>query len=284
MNIGLHIFHVQGTPDLAMLAQKAESLGFESIWVPEHMAIPVTTSSVHPMYPDGAIPTQYSQVMDPFVNLARASAVTSTLKLATGVCLVPQHHPLHLAKQVATLDFASGGRFLFGVGAGWVKEQSEMLGGDFEHRWTQAREYVDAMKAVWANDVAEYHGRWVDFPPVMAFPKPVQKPHPPIYLGGKAPNVLKRVVAWADGWLPPRTTPEEIRVARATLDQLATEAGRDPSSIDISVWGLPGQMDSPEVVRDFEAAGANRVIAWVRHAVDEGATAELEEIAGAVGL
>ena len=168
-------------------------------------------------------------MLDPFVALARVSAVTNTLKLGTGVCLVPEHNPLILAKEIATLDHYSGGRFLFGIGTGWLKEETEIMGGDFPHRWSQAREEILAMKEIWTKDEAEYHGKYYDFPPVRVFPKPARKPHPPVILGGMAKNVLKRVVAWGDGWLPNRITPDEVKSSRATLDELATAAGRDPS-------------------------------------------------------
>ena len=158
--------------------------------------------------------------------LARASAVTTRLKLGTGITLVPERNPLLLAKEVATLDYFSKGRFLFGIGAGWNKEETEIMGGNFAHRWTQTREAIEAMKALWANEAAEYHGIYYDFPLVRSFPRPVQQPHPPIFLGGVAQQVFKRIVAYGNGWMPTRSTPELIRQGRAVLNELAVEAGR----------------------------------------------------------
>ena len=132
-----------------------------------------------------------SDIGDPFLALARASAVTKTLKLGTGICLVPEHNPLLLAKEIATLDHLSGGRFLFGIGAGWLQEETEIMGGDFAHRWSQTREAMLVMKELWTKEEAEYHGTFYNFPPVRSFPKPAQPPHPPIFLGGSASNVFQ---------------------------------------------------------------------------------------------
>ena len=148
-----------------------------------------------------------------------------------------------LAKEISTLDLFSGGRFLFGIGAGWLREETEIMGGDFDHRWTQARESILAMKELWTKTEAEFHGRYYNFPPVKSYPKPAQKPHPPVILGGHAKTVLERVVAWGNGWLPNRITPEGLRESRATLDRLAKDAGRDPSTISISVDGQPADRD-----------------------------------------
>jgi probable F420-dependent oxidoreductase len=191
------------------------------------------------------------------VALARASGTTSRIKLATGIVLVPERHPLLLAKEVSTLDLFSGGRFLFGIGAGWLREETQLMGGDFDHRWSQTRESILAMKELWTKPEAEFHGKYYDFPPVRSNPKPVQKPHPPVLLGGDAKNVLERVVAWGDGWLPNRVTPDQLREKRATLDRLAKEAGRDPAALTISVHGQPADRDLLERLHD---AGATRVI------------------------
>jgi probable F420-dependent oxidoreductase len=257
MNVGISVplpaYHV----DVAFMARTAEQLGFESFWCAEHPFIPVRTTSRFPGAADGVIPESYSHFVDPFVALARASGVTKTMKLGTGIVLIPERHPLLLAKEVSTLDLFSGGRFLFGIGTGWLREETEIMGGDFDHRWTQARESVLAMKELWTKPEAEFHGRYYDFPAVKSFPKPVQKPHPPVILGGFARTVLERIVAWGDGWLPNRITPEQLRESRATLDRLAREAGRDPSTITISVHGQPVDRD---LVKRFHDAGATRVI------------------------
>jgi probable F420-dependent oxidoreductase len=257
MNVGISVPLPAYLVDVAFIAQKAEELGFESFWCAEHPFVPVHTTSRFPGSADGIIPESYSHFIDPFVALGRASGVTKRVKLGTGIVLVPERHPLLLAKEVSTLDLFSGGRFLFGVGAGWLREETQIMGGDFDHRWTQVRESVLAMKELWTRPEAEFHGRYYDFPPVKSFPKPAQKPHPPVILGGFAANVLQRIVAWGDGWLPNRITPEKLRESRATLDRLAKDAGRDPSTITISVYGQPADRD---LIKRLLDAGANRVI------------------------
>ena len=194
MDIGVFFFTSAESADPAVVAKKAEALGFASIWVPEHPVLPVHTTVGYPAAPDRPIPRTIGIISDPFVSLARASATTSTIKLGTGICLVPERNPLLLAKEIATLDHYSGGRFLFGIGAGWQKEECEVMGGDFPRRWTQTRDSVLAMKELWTTDESEYHGRYYDFPALKCFPKPAQKPHPPVLLGGSAKNVFKRTV------------------------------------------------------------------------------------------
>ncbi len=239
--------------DPAFLAREAERLGFESFWATEHIIAPVHAQSRSRVFPDAQVPG----CTDPLIALARASAVTTTLKLGTSVLLVAEHNPFLLAKQVATLDRYSGGRFIMGVGAGWLKEEAEIMGVDFEHRWTQVLEAVRVMKALWSKDIAEHHGTYYNLPPVRLYPKPAQQPHPPVFLGGTAKNVLKRVVAWADGWQPSFVTPEKVKEGRATLDALAAEAGRDPRSLHISAYSM--QADRETVNRYLEA-GAERVM------------------------
>jgi probable F420-dependent oxidoreductase len=277
MNIGISVPLPAYLVDVGAMARTAESLGFESFWCAEHPFIPVHTRSRFPSTADGVIPESYSHFIDPFVALARASGTTTRIKLGTGIVLVPERHPLLLAKEVSTLDLFSGGRFLFGVGAGWLREETELMGGDFDHRWTQTRESILAMKELWTKPEAEYHGKYYDFPPVRSNPKPAQKPHPPVLLGGDAPRVLERIVGWGDGWLPNRVTPEQLRERRATLDRLAREAGRDPAAITVSVHGQPADR---ELIRRFHDAGATRVI--VRPATtrsEEDMVAELTRIA-----
>jgi probable F420-dependent oxidoreductase len=262
------------------MARTAEQLGFESFWCAEHPFIPVHTTSKFPGSADGVIPESYSHFIDPFVALARASGVTRTMKLGTGIVLVPERNPLLLAKEISTLDLFSGGRFLFGIGAGWLREETQIMGGDFDHRWSQVRESILAMKELWTKVEAEFHGRFYDFPLVKSYPKPAQKPHPPVILGGHAKSVLERVVAWGDGWLPNRITPAELVESRRTLDRLAKDAGRNPSSITISVHGQPADR---ELIRRFHDAGATRVIVRppvVKTEAEMGA--ELTKIAEAV--
>lgn len=281
MEIGVFVFQTDASADPAVLARRAEELGFASYWVPEHPIIPLRYTSRYPGSADGIIPDAYGRIADPFVALARASATTKRIKLGTGICLIPERNPLLLAKEVATLDLYSGGRFIFGIGAGWLKEETEIMGGDFAHRWTQTKDAILAMKELWTKDEAEYHGRYYHFPAVRSFPKPLQKPHPPIYLGGTAKNVFTRVVEWGDGWMPVRATVEEIKRGRATLDALAKQAGRDPRSITVLAFGFPGRFRKREEIEELAQAGVNHVTIWITTDGD-GAVAEMEELARTV--
>ena len=279
MNIGTSVPLPAYTIDPAFMAKKAEDLGFESIWYAEHAAVPVHSDSPFPAT-GGEIPWTYSHFTDPYIALARASGATSKIMLGTGITLVPERNPLLLAKEIASLDRFSGGRFLFGIGTGWLKEETEMMGGDFEHRWTQTREAIEVMKELWTKEEAEYHGRYFDFPLVRSYPKPAQKPYPPIILGGMARNVLRRVVTHADGWLPNRVTPTEVEESRKKLDAMAAEAGRDPKSITISVYG---QLPEHVVVHSLLNAGADRVVVRPEHVETEKEMGEqLERMAEAV--
>ena len=279
MKIGIFALASATSLDPAVLAKRTEELGFESFWVPEHAIIPVKMTSRFGGSPDGILPDSYTLIVDPFVALARASAVTTTIKLGTAICLVPERNPLLLAKQVATLDHLSGGRFIFGIGAGWLKEESEIMGTNFPHRWSQTREAILAMKELWTKGEAEYHGQYYDFPAVRSFPKPVKKPHPPVFLGGSAKNVFKRVVRWGDGWMPTRVDIENLKRGRAALNELAQKAGRDPGSVEVLAFGTAGKFRDREVIKDMEEAGVNRVTIWLTHTEGPESLAELEEIA-----
>ena len=279
MTVGTSIPLPAYTLDSAFIARKAEELGFESIWYAEHPIVPVTSASPFPST-GGEIPESYSHFTDPYIALARASGVTSTIKLCTGITLIPERNPLLLAKEISALDRYSGGRFVLGIGTGWLREETEIMGGDFDHRWTQTRESLEVMKELWTKTEAEYHGRYYDFPPVKSYPKPVQQPHPPVLIGGLARNVLRRVVAHADGWLPNRVTPAQVADSRAQLDAMAAEAGRDPASLNISVYG---QEPDRALIQSFLDAGANRVVVRPEFCeTEEDMGRELERIAEAV--
>jgi probable F420-dependent oxidoreductase len=218
--------------------------------------------------------------VDPFIALARASAVTTKITLGTGVCLIPEHNPLLLAKQVATLDNFSGGRFIFGVGAGWLREETQIMGGDYDHRWGQTREAILAMKELWTKDEAEFHGKYYDFPPMISFPKPLQQPHPPIYVGAMtAGNVFRRVVTYGNGWMLWLYTPEQIRDGRAMLDKLAREFGRNPRSIVVVAAPVAAE---PDVIKQYEDAGADGIVVFVTPAAEQEMLAELEQIAAKI--
>src|SRR5215472_14156420 len=196
MNVGISVPLPAYLVDVGFMARKVEELGFESFWCAEHPFIPVHSKSRFPGAADGIIPESYRHFIDPFVARARASGVTSRIKLGTGIVLVPERHPLVLAKEISTLDLFSKGRFLFGIGAGWLREETELMGGDFDHRWSQVRESILAMKQLWTKTEAEFHGKYYDFPPVYSYPKPTQKPHPPVILGG-GPRTCSS--AWSPG-------------------------------------------------------------------------------------
>ena len=268
MKIGISTLLTERSVDVTVVARRAEELGFESIWAPEQNALPVHTEI--------SLPRLWADIVDPFIALARASAVTTRIMLGTAVSVVPERNPLSMAKQVATLDMYAGGRLLFGVGVGALREQAEIMGSDFPRRWMQAREAVMAMKELWTKAESEFHGRYYDFPPVYCFPSPARRPHPPIILGGRAPRVLKRVVDWGDGWIPIDVTPEQIHEGRVELNRLADIAGRDPASIEVSVMGVP---EDREMIQRFDDAGADRIILPLETAGEGDSLAQLERIA-----
>ncbi len=276
MDIGVSARASSDSVDPAELAKRAEELGFESFWLPEHPILPVHTTSRYGGTPDGSIPSSMADIGDPLIALSMAAAATSTINLGTSISLVPEHNPLMQAKQIATLDKFSNGRFLFGIGAGWLREETEIMGGNFERRWGQTREAILAMKELWTKEEAEFHGRFFDFPPVKCSPKPVQQPHPPVLLGGYAANVFKRVVAWGDGWMPVRVTEEQVREGRATMTELAEAAGRDPASIQLIVTNV---QPNREVIAGYEEAGANRVTVALPPEAGADGLGELERLA-----
>ena len=279
MHVGISMSVSEQHGNFGALARKMEELGFESVWLPEHPVIPVHHNSKYGGSPDGSVPLGMRLLVNPLIALSYAAAATSTIKLGTAINLVTEHDPLDLAKQISTLDMYSGGRFMFGIGTGWFREEAEALGVDFDHRGAQAREHVLAMKELWTKDEAEFHGRYVDFSAMYCYPKPAQKPHPPVLIGGSAKNVLKRVVEWGDGWIPLRVEPEELKTARATLTRLAEEAGRDPASVDITIHGQPADRD---LMRRFEEAGADRVLVRASAPDHDSSLKEIEELAAKV--
>ncbi len=232
-----------------------ERHGVESIWVAEHSHIPLSRKSPAPA--GGELARQYYDTYDPFVWLTMLAAHTSTLKLATGICLVIQRDPIHTAKQVASLDRLSGGRFLFGVGAGWNEDEMNNHGTQLEGRFKLMRERVAAMKAIWTMDAAEFHGDLVDFDPMVSEPKPLSKPHPPIHVGGVFPGGARRAVQWADGWIPVGGRGgAELGPSIRDMREMAAEAGRDPAEIEVSIYNAPA---TAEALQEFADAGVDRV-------------------------
>ncbi len=271
VRLGVSTIPTARSTDIAVLARRAEELGFDSIWVPEQHTLPVRV--------ENPVPRLWGDIVDPLVALARASAATTKLKLGTAVVVVPARNPITLAKETATLDMYSGGRLLFGIGVGGLREEGELLGVDFDHRWTQGREAVEAMKKLWTEEESEHHGKYYDFPSVYCFPKPASKPHPPIILGSRAPNAFKRIAAWGDGWLPLDITPKDVAAGRAELDRLAEMNGRDPASIEISVMGVP---PNPESIHRYEEAGADRIVLGIEGEEDGRDLEAMEMIASNV--
>lgn len=247
MHVGLCTFPTDSSMRFPDLAVAAEERGFESIWVAEHSHIPVSRRTPYPG--GGELPKIYYEAMDPFVALASAASVTRTLKLATGVCLLIQRDPIQTAKQVASLDQLSQGRFLFGIGGGWNAEEMENHGTRSEKRFRILRERVEAMKAIWSEERAAYHGEFVNFDPIFAWPKPVQKPHPPIHVGGGFPGAAKRAIRYGDGWLPVGD-PQGALARMPELRKMAEQAGRNPASIEVSIYYCPPDRDLLARLRD----------------------------------
>ena len=248
MHYGATIFLTDSSIQPADLARELEARGFESLWIPEHSHIPVERSSP---WPGGAeLPKMYYDAYEPFVSLAAAAAVTTRLRVATGICLVVQRDPIQTAKDVATLDRVSNGRFLFGVGAGWNAEEMANHGTrDFSRRFLLLRERVEAMKAIWTQSQAEYHGEHVDFAPIYAWPKPVQKPHPPIHVGGGFPGGARRAARFGDGWMPIHGR-DDVAGSLPAFRELVAKQGRDPAALEVSIFGMLPDADALARYRD----------------------------------
>jgi probable F420-dependent oxidoreductase len=268
MKIGLLMPFNEDTANPADFCRTAEELGYESMWVPEHPVLPSNPKTPFPQ--GGPIPPVYAQMGDQFIALGMAAAATRKLKLATGICLVPEHNPLILAKQISSLDNFSGGRFIFGIGAGWLREEAELLGADFAHRWTQSAEYVAAMRALWSKGEASFEGRYVKFPAVRCYPQPAQAGGPPVLLGSRDRNALKRVAKWGDGWCPIRVTVDDLKRALPELREECQKAGRDFKRLDITVMGGLGdeRAKAQDELGKYAELGAGRfVIALVAGAL-----------------
>jgi probable F420-dependent oxidoreductase len=255
MHTGICMFATEYAIPVDELARAAEERGFESLFVPEHTHIPASRRTP---FPGGEpLPREYSHTLDPFVSLMAAAAATRTLKVGTGICLVIQRDTITTAKQVASLDLLSGGRFLFGIGGGWNAEEMENHGTVFASRFKRLREQVLAMKEIWTRDAAEFHGEFVDFDPIWSWPKPRQKPHPPVLLGGESGHTLQRVVDFCDGWFPRGRAHAAIAPGLADLKARAARAGRDMRSISVSVFGAAAEEATLE---GYAAAGVTRAI------------------------
>ena len=236
MKIGIYIFATDYTIRIDELAREAEQRGFESLFIPEHTHIPASRRSPWPGGPE--LPREYWHTLDPFVALGYAAAATSTIRLGTGICLLTERDPIVNAKEVATLDLLSGGRFELAIGAGWNAEEMENHGTAFATRFRVMSERARAMKVIWSEEEPEFHGEFVDFDPIWSWPKPVQSPNPPILVGGETDHTLRRVVEWADGWFPRGRGGFDPAEGMARLKRIADEAGRSMDTINVSLFGM----------------------------------------------
>ena len=254
MELGASIFFTDYSISPAELAIALEDRGFDSLWAAEHSHIPVPRRTPPPG--GGELAKRYYDVMDPFVTLAVAAAATKRLKVATGICLVIQRDTIQTAKLVASIDQVSGGRFLFGIGGGWNAEEIESHGTDFTTRMKKMREQMEAMKEIWTKDTAVYSGDIVRVPSMQTWPKPTQKPYPPILLGGAFPYAARRAIRYGDGWYPNASSgnPDEYM---PRFRQMAAEAGRDPKSLPVTIGGAPEDLGQLQHFRDLGAARVN---------------------------
>lgn len=255
MHYGVCMFATDYAIRIEELARAAEERGFESLWVPEHTHIP--TSRKTPFPGGEPLPREYKYTLDPFVSLMAAAAATKTLRVGTGICLIIQRDPITTAKEAASLDLLSGGRFELGVGAGWNQDEMENHGTPYKARYAVLREKVLAVKEIWTKDEAQFHGEFVKFGPIWSYPKPAQRPHPPVLLGGESGHTLQRVVDYGDGWFPRGRNPGIILPALADLRARAARKGRDMKTISVSIFGA--QPDRA-VLDGYATAGITRAI------------------------
>src|SRR5580658_1582338 len=262
MKIGALVFLTEQSGNPGAIAREAENLGFESFFVAEHMAVPTTYKTHYPRSRDGKVPEFYARLIDPFIALALAADATSRIKIGTAICLLPQRNVIETAKVTASIDLYSNGRLILGVGAGWFREEAELMGVDFARRWQHLRESVEALRILWSGDNVSYSGDIVKFPRIKVGPKPVQKPGPPIWLGAHDPKyALKRVARYADGWCPGGLSVEKARECIPQIKKMARGFGRDPEKLEFSVL-LMGGADAltAEVMKQYQEAGVSRLV------------------------
>jgi probable F420-dependent oxidoreductase len=265
MKIGLCLGFTDRSETPDVVARTCEEMGFESLFTGEHPIIPVVAGAIIALG-DSVMPEYYERIPDPFISLTVAAAVTKRLRLGTAVCLAAERHPIVLAKEVASLDYYSHGRFTLGVGGGWLREETEIMGQDFRRRWAVVREYVRAMKELWTKPEASFEGKFVSFPPVKCWPKPAQQPHPPVYIcTGAGPNFDRRLKDTADvaeGWMPTNLSPERLAEELAKLKRMCAEAGRDFKSVEVTVLlqAAESAAEARKQIEQYEDAGASRLL------------------------
>ena len=276
MDIGILVATTARTGAIDAIARAVEDGGYESLWIPEHPVIPVGFKTAVPG--GGTLPEHYGRWVDPFVALSIAAAVTKRIKLATGICLLPEREPLITAKAVASLDLYSEGRVVLGVGAGWLREETEAMGANFGSRWKRLRETVEAMRVLWTDPEPSYKGELVHFPALRCEPKPLQKPYPPILLGGHGPKVLERVARTYDGWMPLVPNPESLKRDVTMLRKLASDHGRKADALHITALVDPHESGpSLDDLKKYADAGASRVVLFSQRmaiAIADGAAVE----------
>ena len=273
LKFGISLFFTEQSMKPGELGPELEKRGFESVWSGEHSHIPVVLKTPGPA---SGIKRWYYDVMDPFVTLTAAAMATTTLKIGTGVCLIPQRDPIQTAKLVASIDQISGGRFLFGVGDGWNQSEIENHGTVFKTRHKRARESIEAMKEIWTKSKPEYHGELVNFDPMMTWPKPVRKPHPPVLVGGAFPYSARRAISYGNGWLPSTSGGADSLLEEIPrFRQMANEAGRDPASLPITAWYPPRDLD---LMKRYLDLGVERVVFSVPSDPAETVLPHLDEI------
>ena len=255
MKLGICMFATDYAIRIDDLAREVEARGFESLFVPEHTHIPTSRRSPWPGGPN--LPREYWHTLDPFVALTAAAAATKTLRVGTGICLLPEHDPIVTAKEIASLDLISNGRVEVGIGAGWNAEEMENHGTEFATRFRVMSERAKVMKTLWVEEEPEYHGEFTDFDPVWSYPKPVQKPNPPILVGGESIHTLRRVVDYGDGWLPRARGGFDPHEGVGRLRAVADEAERDMATLSINVFGAPADA---AVLGLYREAGIDRAI------------------------
>ena len=280
MKIGIPLFLIRHS-QMASVAARAEELGFESVWVPEHLVLPTRLASRYPYSADGTAPFSLdAPILDPLLLLTHIAAATSRIRLGTNIFVLPLRHPIVTARLAMSLDVLSGGRLSLGIGVGWLEEEFRAVGVEFATRGGRLRECVLALKALWTQPEPEFHGRFFDFGPVKFEPKPVQKPHPPILLGGESAAALRRAAALGDGWYGVAHDPDSARQRVEELRALRAGAGRAHEPFEVTVGHGGGPLD-PDVLRGYADAGVDRVavMPWSR---GREAIAKLEELARAV--
>jgi probable F420-dependent oxidoreductase len=276
MEFGAAIFFTDYSIGPAALGRALEERGIGSLWAPEHSHIPLSRQSPFPA--GGDVPKKYYDVMDPFVTLAAAAAATHRLQVATGICLVVQRDPIQTAKEVASLDQVSGGRFLFGIGAGWNAEEMADHGTDFKARFRVMKERVEAMRAIWTQSKPQYDGEFVKFAPMMTWPKPIQKPHPPVIVGGAYPYGTRRAIEYGDGWVPHAKRPAygDLINVLPEARKLMAESGRDPATLPITVFGVAEDAD---LIKRYRDQGIARIVFTLPSAKDDEVLPALDRFA-----